>query len=309
VLSQLPNNGKLYACNVQEDGSCVRGDELTVPGQIAVTNAATATWRVLFVPAENDFDARNFASWNIAGEDDQNLRSVTVRAVIRVLPINDAPVITAQNSYTVTRDSEAETKFLFSDISVNDIDAFKKPITFTIKLLSENSGRLEAHGSNTDLAFGGKKPRCVLSEDKTEVVCNDPQTDLNVWISSAIAYYPNVDNAGEFKVLLSVDDLGNTDKLQRPLTDNKTITVFVNEDTGLLPDTPGDSTGIAVGLSVGGAAAIAGIAVLIAKLRKRNAVVDNYFENLADNVQTGATNPMYQAAYSDAANPLYKAKN
>jgi hypothetical protein len=174
-------------------------------------------------------------------------------------------------------------------------------------LTDENSGRLEVEGSNADLAFKGPKAPCKLNEAKTEVVCNDPQADINVWISSAVVFYP-ANTAGTFNLFLYVDDLGNTDKLQRPLTANKTITVLLNEDTGLLPDTPVDNTGIAVGLSVGGAVAIAGIAVLIAKLRKKNDVIDNYFDNLTDSIQTGANNPMYRSAFSESANPLYLAK-
>lgn len=307
VTSKLPVNGKMFACNVQEDGSCARGDALTFPAEVTATNSATATWRVIFVPDANAFDAKNFATFNLVGEDDYEARSVTVKAIIRVLPINDAPTITSQDSYQITRDADG-TRFLLSDVTVNDIDAFRKKIFFSVRLADESSGRLEAEGSNAELAFSGSKAPCKLNEAKTEVTCTDPQADINVWISSSIVFYP-ANTTGTFYLNLFVNDLGNTDKDNRPLTANKTITVLVNEDTGLLPDTPTDNTGIAVGLSVAGAAAIAGVAVLIAKLRKRNDVVDNYFENLTDSIQTGANNPMYQAAYSDAANPLYKAKN
>jgi hypothetical protein len=307
VTSKLPTNGKMFACNVQDDGSCARGDELSLPSEVTATNSATATWRVLFVPDENAFDAKNFATFNLVGEDDHEARSVTVKAIIRVLPINDAPTITSRDSYQVTRDTEGETRFILSDVAVHDIDAFKKKIIFGVRLTDENSGRLEVEGSNADLAFKGPKAPCKLNEAKTEVVCNDPQADINVWISSAVVFYP-ANTAGTFNLFLYVDDLGNTDKLQRPLTANKTITVLLNEDTGLLPDTPVDNTGIAVGLSVGGAVAIAGIAVLIAKLRKKNDVIDNYFDNLTDSIQTGANNPMYRSAFSESANPLYLAK-
>ncbi len=307
VTSKLPTNAKMFACNVQSDGSCARGAEISLPAELTATNSATATWRVLFVPDENAFDAKNFATFNIVGEDDYEARSVTQKAIIRVMPINDAPTITARDSYQVTRETEGETRFILSDVSVNDIDAFRKKIVFGIRLTDQDSGRLEAEGSNADMAFTGAKAPCKLNEAKTEVICTDPQADINVWIGSAVVFYP-ANTTGTFNLFLYVNDLGNTDKLQRPLTANKTITVLVNEDTGLLPDTPTDNTGIAVGLSVGGAAAIAGIAVLIAKLRKKNDVVDNYFDNLTDSIQTGANNPMYQAAFSEAANPLYLAK-
>ncbi len=307
VTSKLPTNGRMFACNVQEDGSCARGAELSFPAEVTATNSATATWRLIFVPDANAFDAKNFATFNLVAEDDYEARSVSVKSIIRVLPINDAPTITAQDTYQVTRDADG-TRFLLADVSVNDIDAFRKKIVFSVRLVDENSGRLEAEGSNADLAFTGAKAPCKLNAAKTEVVCTDPQADINVWISSAIVFYP-ANTTGTFNLFLYVDDLGNTDKLQRPLTANKTISVLVNEDTGLLPDTPTDNTGIAVGLSVGGAAAIAGIAVLIAKLRKKNEIIDNYFDNLTDTIQTGANNPMYQAAFSDAANPLYRAKN
>jgi hypothetical protein len=308
VTSKLPTNAKMFACTVQADGSCARGDQLSLPAELPATNSATATWRVIFVPDENAFDAKNFAQFNIVGEDDFEARSVTEKAIIRVLPINDAPTITSRDSYQVTRETDGETRFILSDVSVNDIDAFRKKIVFGIRLTDENSGRLEAEGSNAALAFEGAKAPCKLNEAKTEVICTDPQSDLNVWIGSAVVFYP-ANTTGTFNLFLYVDDLGNTDKLQRPLTANKTITVLVNEDTGLLPDTPTDNTGIAVGLSVGGAAAIAGIAVLIAKLKKKDGVIDNYFDNLTDSIQTGANNPMYQAAFSEAANPLYLAKN
>jgi hypothetical protein len=308
VTSKLPVNGKMFACNVQEDGSCARGDELTFPTEIPATTSATATWRLIFVPDANAFDAKNFATFNIYAEDDYEARSVTVKAILRVLPINDAPTITSADTYQITRETDGETRFLLSNVVVNDIDAFRKKIVFGIRLADENQGRLEAEGSNADLAFKGSKAPCVLNEAKTEVICTDPQADINVWLSSAVAFYP-ANTTGTFNLFLYVDDLGNTDKFQRPLTANKTITVLVNEDTGLLPDTPTDNTGIAVGLSVGGAAAIAGIAVLIAKLRRKNELIDNYFDNLTDTIQTGANNPMYQAAYADAANPLYKARN
>jgi hypothetical protein len=307
VISKLPTNGKMFACNVQSDNSCARGDEITLPAELPATDSAIALWRVLFVPDDNAFDAKNFATFNLVAEDDYEARSVTVKAIIRVMPINDAPTITAGDSYQITRETEGETRFLLSDVSVNDIDAFRKKIIFSVRLADESSGRLEAEGSNADLAFAGPKAPCTLNEAKTEVVCNDPQADINVWITS-IVFYP-ANTTGTFNLFLFVDDLGNTDKLQRPLTANKTITVFVSEDTGLLPDTPGDSTGIAVGLSVGGAVAIAGVAVLIAKLRRKNEAIDNYFDNLTDTINTGANNPMYQAAYNDAANPLYQARN
>lgn len=295
ISSQVPTNAKLFNCDVTNGAYCNQGEELTIPAKLA-SQFNNGTWRVLFVPDANAYDDRNFANFVVTLEDDAGAESNVARAIIRVRPVNDAPVIGYTSlDLTVNADTNGASKTALSSFSVSDIDAGKKQIVLTI--LAEQEAGVFSFGSSLN------NVPCTI--EANNLTCKAKQTDLNVYLAN-LFFSSNITTQTTLTIL--VDDLGNTDWNNAALTDVVVARILYSIDTGLTTTPENDNT-LTIAVSVSAGAAAAAAAILIWRLKKKNAGIDSYFENLNDSIQTGATNPMYRAAFTDAANPLYKAKD
>jgi hypothetical protein len=295
ITSQVPTNAKLFNCDVTDGAYCNQGEELTIPATLS-SQFNNGTWRVLFVPDANAYDDRNFATFVVTLEDDAGAESNIARSVIRVRPVNDAPVIGyASLDLTVNTDTDGASRTALSSFSVSDIDAGKKLIVLTI-LAEQDAGVFSFGSSLNDVP-------CTI--EANNLTCKAKQTDLNVYLSN-LFFSSNITT--QTTLTISVDDLGNTDWNNTALTDVVVARILYSIDTGLITTPETDNT-LTIAVSVSAAAAAAAAGIIIWRMKKKNAGIDDYFENLNNSIQTGSTNPMYQAAYSDAANPLYKAKD
>ncbi len=295
LSSQVPANAKLYNCDVTDGAYCKQGEELTIPATLT-SQFGNGTWRVLFVPDANAYDDRNFAGFTVTLQDDAGADSNVARSIIRVRPVNDAPVIGYTTlDLTVNADTNGASRTALSAFNVSDIDAGKKQILLTI-LAEKDAGAF---------SFGSSLNNVPCTIEANNLTCKAKQTDLNVYLAN-LYFSSNITT--QTTLTITVDDLGNTDWNNTALKDVVVARILYSVDTGLTTTTETDNT-LTIAVSVSAAAAAAAAGIVIWRMKKKAAAVDDFFENLNESMTTGATNPMYQAAYSDAANPLYKAKD
>jgi hypothetical protein len=295
LSSQVPSNAKLFNCDVTDGAYCNQGAELTIPATLT-SQFGNGTWRVLFVPDANAYDDRNFATFTVTLQDDAGAESNTARTIIRVRPVNDAPVIGYTTlELTVNADTNGASRTALSAFNISDIDAGRKQILLTI--IAEKDAGVFSFGSSLN------NVPCTI--EANNLTCKAKQTDLNVYLAN-LFFSSNITT--QTTLTITVDDLGNTDWNNTALNDVVVARISFSVDTGLTTVTETDNT-LTIAVSVSAAAAAAAAAIVIWRLKKKAPGVDDFFENLSNTMTTGSTNPMYQAAYSDAANPLYKAKD
>lgn len=285
--------GKLYQY-VPNGDSYTRGDEITGSG--AIPRVSPGVWSVIVVPNPNVYD-NAFLRLRLTAYDDFQAPSLPVNAPVRVLPINDAPVIAATEQ-TLTRTDNMQITLGF--ISVSDIDAGRKnvSVSFTVQ---DNSVGVFGYDSLT-----GRQERtnpCTMNAANTSVVCTDDLDTLNQKWFKLIIYYPGT--TGSQVITVFADDHGNTDKWLRPLNDTKLVSVQIGEDTGLLTD-PGTDNTLTIAVAVSVAGAVGAVALVLFLVRDKLAgQTDAYFESLTEPLSTGGVNPVYQQAGSSGQNPTY----
>jgi hypothetical protein len=306
ITSQIPSVSKMYMCVPNGDG-CDRGDQLTVPGEIPAVSPGV--FKVILVPDANIYDARSFARLNMYATDDFEARSQPEIALIRVLPINDPPVISGKE-FTVTRSEDL--KVPLGALQVSDIDVTRLQSVIVTLTVNDNTGTFAFEGNDAEAITEPiaiergetPSPPCTLSEDGFSVQCRDTLERLNELWFKTIVFYPG--ETPRHVITVFANDQGHTDKWDRPLNDTKLIIVTVGEDTGLLgtPETDNTLT-IAVAVSVAGA--VAAVALIIFLVRDKLAGnTDAFFEQLTEPLTTGGVNPIYQSNVVGGENPVYQ---
>ncbi len=309
ITSHIPAVSKMYMCVPNGEG-CDRGDVLTLPGVIpAVT---PGVFKIVLVPDANIYDPRSFARLNMYATDDYQARSQTEIALIKVLPINDPPVISGKE-FTVTRSEGL--KVPLSALEVSDIDVTRLQSVIVTLTVNDNTGTFKFEGNDADAIVKpiaierGETPAapCTLSEDGYSVECRDVLERLNELWFKTIVFYPGGDNRHVITVF--ADDQGHTDKWDRPLNDTKLIVVNIGEDTGLI-DTPGTDNTLTIAVSVSVAGAVGAVALVIFLVRDKLAgQTDAFFEQLSEPLTTGGVNPIYQSNVVGGENPVYQPNN
>jgi hypothetical protein len=213
------------------------------------------------------------------------------------LPINDAPVISA-NEQTLTRTDSLQITLGF--IAVSDIDAGRFDVSVSFSVQDTSVGHF---GFDALTNREANRNPCVMNADNTSVVCTEGLSALNEKWFKLIVYYPGT--TGSQVITVFADDLGHTDKWDRPLNDTKLVLVNIGEDTGLITETGDDNTlTIAVAVSVAGA--VGAVALVLFLVRDKLAgQTDAYFDSLTEPISTGGVSPIYQAAGISGQNPTY----
>jgi hypothetical protein len=303
---------QLYVCSsVDDSGFCAQpyGEQLTTP--VAIPSLAPASYRVVFIPTPDQWDERNYAALTFTARDEHGGEARPVKAIIRVMPINDPPYIQANETVTITAPNDGDLpSFTFQEFSLGDPDARNKEITFIVAIPAE-AGSLNVTYARAFEAIGSKPAACTdISNDTIiAITCSDPQSLLNELYFQSIVFQPF---EGQMSTLISVfvDDLGNTDKFQRPLNASLDIKVQYSRDTGLIEENTTPDNTLTIALSVSAGAAVAGVAAAIALARKaRAAQVDDFFEKLGDTFDKSNTSPIYQGDQLKQFNsPFYQPK-
>jgi hypothetical protein len=105
-----------------------------------------------------------------------------------------------------------------------------------------------------------------------------------------------------------VDDLGNTDKLQRPLNNSKEFVIMISDETSVTTNV-GNSNALTISLLAAGAVALGIVFLVIWRLKDRfKAPTDEYFANLTEPLEKGEINPLYEDKFASGTNPLYEFK-
>ena len=110
-----------------------------------------------------------------------------------------------------------------------------------------------------------------------------------------------------YQVYITVNDLGNVDKENRPLTSQLVLTVtpqsnLVGQNNGVTDNT------LTIALAVSAAAAVGLVVGVIMYVRKKYqaAGVDNYFDNLSNANNTATTSAIYAGRFQEGVNPFYE---
>ncbi len=300
LTSTLRSSGAFYMCDISGGEECARGEQILPP--ILVPAVTPGVFRVLFVPAANLYDDRNFATFTIQAFDDYLAPSTIVRGIIRVRPVNDAPVINTNTTLPVTsvRDySSGVSRTGFGPFVISDIDSGLHPITAIITVQDSNG--------YFDLISGFNPCTFINGTDAVTANCTASQSDLRETMN--MLYYVS-SSVGSISVSIFVDDLGNTDWNNTALSTQLNYTILISQDTGLqsTPTTPDNTLTIALSVSAG--AAVAAVAILIWRLRRRkDQEVDNYFEDLTSNLNATTTSALYESKFQEGSNPFYQNTN
>ncbi len=292
LTSAVPDNAKLYECDVTDGAYCNQGKELAPPVELN-SPFRNGTWRVLFVPDENAFDDRNFATFSVVvtdGEDESN----TARSIIRVRPVNDAPVIEAASTDFVSNaDTTGFSRTPLASFVISDIDANRKPIELTITSEAD-TGFFEFGSQLNDVP-------CVIEPNR--IMCLAPQADLREIYMANLFFVSNI--TSQTTLNITVNDLGNTDYENRPLNTTVIVRILYKSDTGLIDEQTTDNT-LTIALSVSAGAVAAAVAITIWQVKKRNAAVDDYFDNITSMNTTASTSAIYAGRFQEGTNPFYE---
>ena len=180
---------------------------LTLSGTLANINLFIANNRLVFTPAAN-------ASGDVQLTINVNTLSVsdaTTSLTLQVAAVNDAPVVTAPASITVTEDVAS----VISGISFSDVDAGASTVTATF---SVPSGTLSA-SSGLGVTVSGA--------DTGVLTLSGSLADINVFIAANSVTFKTAQDATNSVILtVTLDDNGNTGGPAQ--TDSKTVTLNVN---------------------------------------------------------------------------------
>ncbi|SNW62956.1 Domain of unknown function (DUF4114) [Orpheovirus IHUMI-LCC2] len=266
----------------------LRNDDDSILSEDGVVQAyEPGKFRIKFVPAPNYFDLSKVGNtFYIYVLDDYKASSDRYLFQVRVLPVNDPPIISGPSSISLPDPF---------GVSITDIDIlrgmYSVNITCTDGLIFKND----------------TYDRCDLINSRL-VSCYAVQRDIDRVVNSIKYMSTNESSNTSEEFNFYVSDLGNTDYLNRELTTNKTITVRVSFVDGLVDGGNTDnSLAIGLGVGLGGAGALA-LAALIWKLTRNNTSTDQYFESLFSPDASSGTNPIYSSAGTEGLNPLYAPK-
>jgi hypothetical protein len=310
ITSDMPSNAKLYMCDTTDGAECNRGEEISTPAIVA--SVSEGAYKVLYVPDQNSYDARNFGQFNLIAQDDFDLPSAPVKAIIRVLPINDAPLISTQyGSRTAYPGQDGIPIVTLNDVDLIDIDSGKNKIDLFISC-SVGSIQVLADGAFENRTSGSRviEAPCTVITDSNGfpgVKCHAPQDQLNeVYLHSTKISFEGIETAA-YQVFITVDDLGNTDKEDRPLSSQ--LILSVTPQSNLITDNDGvtDNT-LTIALSVSAAAAVGLVIGVIFGVRRKYkaAGVDDYFDNITNNANSASTSAIYAGRFQDGVNPFYE---
>ena len=187
--------GTLAALNA--NGVTVTGSgsgTLVLTGSIADINAFIAASRVSYLSAPNaNGDVTLTATVNDLGNTGSGgALSASDTVVLRIAAVNDAPVITAPSSISLTEDTAG----VITGITVSDVDAGSGLLTVT---LSVPSGTLSAISGN-GVAVGG-------SAGDPDRLAGRPE---RLHRRRRLRYLPGANIAGQVTLSVSVNDNGNT---------------------------------------------------------------------------------------------------
>lgn len=287
--SQVPTSGKWEVC---KDSDC--NDRILLSARSEIPAYAAGRYAMMLTPEPNVYDARSFTRLILGARDAEGGYARPVYANIRVLPINDPPVIRSTMGDTISITSSDTALLNLGFLTFSDVDSGRKSVNVTIKLTGASSFVIP-----TDDRFSK-----VCQVDDKLLTCLDAVSVVSdLWIKQVF-----VNVSAQSFLDVTIDDLGHTDKWDRPLNDTKSFTIIVREDTGIVTDTV-DEVSLAIGLSISLAASVGAVVGLSLWLRKRYAgVSEDYFESLADKIADSNQNPLYVATSLEGANPLYKAE-
>jgi hypothetical protein len=290
--SFVPENAKLYECDISNGAYCNQGKELTPPLELN-SPFNNGTWRVLFVPDENAYDDRNFASFTAVVADSED-ESNTVRTIIRVRPVNDAPVISySSTDFVSNADTTGFSRTPLASFVISDVDANRKPIQLTITSEAD-SGSFEFGSALNDAP-------CIIEADR--ITCLASQADLREIYMANLFFVSDI--VTQTTLNITVDDLGNTDYENRPLNTTVIVRILYKSDTGLIDELTTPDNTLTIALSVSAGAVAAAVGIIIWRMKKKNAAVDDYFDNIASMNNTASTSAIYAGRFQEGVNPFY----
>jgi len=304
--------GKYYLCdggdNATKYDDCKAGTLLT-QGSFKPDNvgANKAEFSFVFVPAPN---ANGVARLLVAVVDDRYASSPVHVVEIVVDPINDAPFFVqdkkkldkSSTRLEIRRNGDQNVLSVFAEVSDILDYRFGRELNVSFHVREEESG-----------SFNTTDEHCGVSADGQTLWCKAKLETLAIILRSGFDYVLNNDRSyGQYNVEYFVDDLGNIDKLNRPLNASILLTID-KEGESLTASTIPKQNNIALiagpiaGLLAG--VAIAGLVFLLRARRQKDAVAD-YFDKFAVDL-TGATNssPLYKGQTAGGDSPLYKSRD
>jgi len=244
---------------------------------------------------------------------------------ITVLPINDPPKFDAANAtmsaFKYADNSTAAAVMITS--AVSDIDFhFGRDLRVNYTLLQTvESGNRENHIESSaieilglfilpaDSALGERAP-CIVAPNSASIQCEGKVEKLNAWLKGGIFFRP-VEGVTSVAILLNVSDLGNVDKLNRPLDANLTLLLELPATALIVNAVPTDNVAMIAG-PIAGLLVGALIAGLIFALRRKRAKeeVEAYLDQFALGVEGQANNsPLYVDAAKGGESPIYVPSN
>jgi len=229
---------------------------------------------------------------------------------IHVLPINDAPWFKTAN-WTGVVIGESERAVITASVADDKDYRFGETVRVTYSLVAPEDADEEWQGGRFTLPDSSSmdySANCTLNEDASEVVCEDRIERLNDWLLNGIILTQLTQS--DLTVLLKVDDLGNIDKLDRPLDGNTTLLITLGANTLLLAEIP-ESNAALIGGVIAGVLAAGVIAALAFAFRHKKAqeAAEAYFDDMMIGMEgTANESPLYQSAQTGGESPIYASK-
>jgi len=301
--------GKFYLCNGNSSAKlyddCRVGTEIK-QGEFASLAGLPGQFSIVFVPAPNSNGKIRVL---VQVVDDGFAFSQRQVVEINVLPINDPPAFQLVE-YEVVKDKNGSDVFIIGTM-VNDTDfKFGRTMEVTYTIVSPDGERAFA-GGHFDLPSSsdkGSKANCTVASDGLSITCTDKIEKLNKDLSDGIYLVPD-EGVSDLQIKLVVNDLGNIDKLNRPLNASITIDLHNNVTALVVVAAPTTDNVALIAAPIAGVLAGALIAGIIFALRQKaaKAAVENYFDKFALGME-GMTqaSPLYVEAKKGGESPIYK---
>jgi len=308
----FPLRGSLYDCVPTQNGGCTNGEPIQLQSgsnQFVLNPLSPAEWAVVFVPNPND-DGRNYATIGFSASDPDNARSQAALTTIRVLAVNNPPVVSVGGPFDNVLLGESVPLI---NTTVYDSDAFSKPLLLIISVVS-GEGII---GLNSDEAFQTRKSGtstipAPCNIDSTGILtCTASQQALNDYLQTL---FYNGSAVGVHILNVFVNDLGHGaepgTEAENERTDAANITVTYEDSDDSKTDQNNNLTYAVIGASLAGVGLIFGGGVFLKKIMQPN-TESGYFEKMAfDDVDaTVVASPYYLEPVGTGTNILYEDPN
>lgn len=287
ITSDLNDKARIFVCISYTDDVCVKGEELMPP--VDVPFISEGVWAVAYVPNPNAYDARNFGWFNLVAEDNTGLRSPVIRSLIQVLPINDPPTIFAQfTSRTATVGENGVPMVGLFDVVIDDIDSGKGNLLMNITCGAGSNVTIDYEGAFEDKTVNGRVIPASCSkitddEGRNGISCLDSKDRINELLVKATRIEFET-TAQIYQIYITVNDLGATDKEDRPM--ESSLILFASLESSLVLATKNTTTDetLTITLSVSGGISVVVLilGVVIFSCKGNGKDIDGYFEDITN---------------------------